>query len=168
MPRWTDRDDKVVMGRSLLARSPIKWRPGVPAPGRRAPRATASSNANDPRWFRKGQGPSGNPAMSKHSSLRSKNPFREPWNHVCQLVVHATRRPSANESGSRRIHLHVARPHQDEVTVLSGLAVRPHADRADVARSVPFEQAVVAVDAALGTETRASWSSRTAGASARA
>jgi hypothetical protein len=40
------------------------------------------------------------------------------------------------------------------VTVLSGLAVRPHADRADVAGSMPFDQAVVAVNAALATETR--------------
>src|SRR3954471_16708436 len=37
MPKWAVGDDKVVMGRPLLARLPIKWRPGVPAPGRRAP-----------------------------------------------------------------------------------------------------------------------------------
>jgi hypothetical protein len=66
--------------------------------------------------------------------------------------VHVTRRPPANGSGSRRVHLHVGRLPDDEVTALAGLAVTGLARTAvDVARTIPFEQAVVTVDAALAT-----------------
>jgi hypothetical protein len=66
--------------------------------------------------------------------------------------VHVTRRPPANGSGTRRVHLHVARLDDDEVTELNGLAVTDLARTAvDVARTLPFEQAVVIVDAALAT-----------------
>jgi predicted transcriptional regulator of viral defense system len=66
--------------------------------------------------------------------------------------VHLTRRPPASGSGTRRIHLHVARLADDEVTVLNGLEVTDLTRTAvDVARTLPFEQAVVIVDAALAT-----------------
>jgi hypothetical protein len=67
--------------------------------------------------------------------------------------VHITRRPPANGSGTRRIHLHVARLPDDEVTVLHGLEVTDLTRTSvDVARSLPFEQAVVVMDAALATK----------------
>jgi hypothetical protein len=66
--------------------------------------------------------------------------------------VHVTRRPPANGSGSGRVHLHVGRLPDDEVTALSGLAVTDLTRTAvDIARTIPFEQAVVTVDAALAT-----------------
>jgi len=67
--------------------------------------------------------------------------------------VHLTRHPPANGSGTRRIHLHVARLADDEVSLLDGIAVTDLTRTAvDVARTLPFEQAVVIVDAALATE----------------
>jgi len=67
--------------------------------------------------------------------------------------VHVTRRPPASGSGTRRVHLHVVRLPDDEVTVLNGLDVTDLARTAvDLARSLPFEQAVVTVDAALATK----------------
>jgi predicted transcriptional regulator of viral defense system len=67
--------------------------------------------------------------------------------------VHVTRRPPASGSGTRRIHLHVARLADDEVTAVNGLAVTDLTRTAvDVARLLPFEQAVVTVDAALATK----------------
>jgi hypothetical protein len=67
--------------------------------------------------------------------------------------VHVTRRPPANGSGSRRVHLHVGRLADDKITALAGLAVTDLTRTAvDVARTIPFEQAVVTVDAALATE----------------
>jgi predicted transcriptional regulator of viral defense system len=66
--------------------------------------------------------------------------------------VHVTRRPPANGSGSRRVHLHVGRLADDEVTVLGDLALTDIARTSvDVARTLPFEQALVIVDAALAT-----------------
>jgi hypothetical protein len=66
--------------------------------------------------------------------------------------VHVTRRPPSSGSGTRRVHLHVARLPDDEVTVLNGLDVTDLTRTAvDLARSLPFEQAVVTVDAALAT-----------------
>ena len=67
--------------------------------------------------------------------------------------VHLTRRPPASGSGTRRIHLHVGRLPDDEVTAIGGLAVTDLTRTAvDVARSLPFEQAVVVVDGALATK----------------
>jgi hypothetical protein len=67
--------------------------------------------------------------------------------------VHLLRNPPANGSGSRAVHLHVARLPDDHVTALQGLAVTDLTRTAvDVARTVPFEQAVVIVDAALATK----------------
>ncbi len=68
--------------------------------------------------------------------------------------VHVTRRPPANGSGSRRVHLHIARLPDDELSVAVGL---PSTDVTrtvvDLARSLPFESAVVTADAALATHT---------------
>ena len=73
------------------------------------------------------------------------------WNVRLQRV-HLLRNPPANGSGSRAVHLHVARLPGDEVTVLDGLAVTDLTrTTVDVARTVPFEQAVVLADAALAT-----------------
>jgi hypothetical protein len=67
--------------------------------------------------------------------------------------VHITRRPPASGSGTRRIHLHIARLGDDEVTVRNGLEVTDLTrTAADLARTLPFEQAVVAADAALATK----------------
>jgi hypothetical protein len=67
--------------------------------------------------------------------------------------VHLIRRPPTSGSGTRRIHLHVARLPDDEVTFLEGLAVTDLTRTAvDLARTLPFEQAVVVADAALATK----------------
>jgi hypothetical protein len=67
--------------------------------------------------------------------------------------VHLTRQASASGSGSRRVHQHVGRLPDDEVIALDGMAVTDLARTAvDVARTLPFEQAVVIVDAALATK----------------
>ena len=67
--------------------------------------------------------------------------------------VHLLRRPPANGSGTRRIHLHVAQYADDEVSLVAGV---PTTDVTrtiiDMARSVPFESAVVTADAALASE----------------
>ncbi|WP_135141774.1 type IV toxin-antitoxin system AbiEi family antitoxin domain-containing protein [Geodermatophilus sp. DF01_2] len=69
--------------------------------------------------------------------------------------VHVIRQPPANGSGTRRVHLHVARLSDEEVTVVAGVAVTDLTrTTVDVARSLPFEQAVVIADAALATEKR--------------
>ena len=66
--------------------------------------------------------------------------------------VHLTRRPPASGSGSRRVHQHVGRLPDDEVIALDGSAITDLTRTAvDVARTLPFEQAVVIVDAALAT-----------------
>jgi hypothetical protein len=67
--------------------------------------------------------------------------------------VHVTRRPPANGSGSRRVHLHVGRLPAEEVTAVGGLVLTDLSRTSvDVARTLPFEQAVVIVDAALATK----------------
>jgi hypothetical protein len=67
--------------------------------------------------------------------------------------VHLLRNPPANGSGSRAVHLHVARLPDDEVTALGGLAVTDLTRTAvDLSRTLPFEEAVVVVDAALATK----------------
>ncbi len=64
--------------------------------------------------------------------------------------VHVIRRPPASGSGSARVHLHVARLPAAETTSVDGLVVTDVTRTVvDVARSVPFESAVVVADAAL-------------------
>jgi len=64
--------------------------------------------------------------------------------------VHVIRRPPAAGSGSARVHLHVARLPDHEVSVAGGIAVTDVTRTVvDVARSVPFESGVVTADAAL-------------------
>ena len=64
--------------------------------------------------------------------------------------VHVTR---ARASGGRRgriVHVHVAPLHVDEIAMVDGVVVTSMARTVvDIARTVPFEQAVVVVDAAL-------------------
>jgi hypothetical protein len=67
--------------------------------------------------------------------------------------VELIRRPPANGGGSRAVHLHVAQLPDDEVTALAGLAVTDLTRTAvDLARTLGFEQAVVAVDGALASK----------------
>ncbi|TFV62367.1 UNVERIFIED_ORG: hypothetical protein E4P37_17195 [Bacillus sp. AZ43] len=64
--------------------------------------------------------------------------------------VHITRRPPASSQASGPLRCHVARFGDDEVTTVGGIAVIDVARTAlDLARSLPFEAAVVVVDAAL-------------------
>lgn len=66
--------------------------------------------------------------------------------------VHATRGRSSGGRRGRIVHLHVAPLRPDEITVIDGVAVTAiPRTLVDVARSVPFEQAVVIADAALAT-----------------
>ncbi len=64
--------------------------------------------------------------------------------------VHITRRPPASSQTTGPLRCHVARLQDDEVTTVAGLQVTDVARTAlDLARSLPFETAVVALDAAL-------------------
>ena len=64
--------------------------------------------------------------------------------------VHMTRRPPAWNDSSRLLVAHVARLRNDEVTAVNGIEVTTPARTAlDLARSLPFEAAVVVLDAAL-------------------
>ena len=64
--------------------------------------------------------------------------------------VHVTRRPPASTDVSSVLHVHVCGYRDDEVTVVDGVVVTDPARTAlDLARSVPFESAVVALDAGL-------------------
>jgi Transcriptional regulator, AbiEi antitoxin len=64
--------------------------------------------------------------------------------------VHLTRRPPAAGSGSARVHLHVARVADDELGLVDGVLVTGATRTVvDLARTLPFESAVVAADAAL-------------------
>jgi hypothetical protein len=64
--------------------------------------------------------------------------------------VHVTRRPPAAGSGSSRVHLHVARLQDERVTEVDGVPVTDVTRTVlDLARTTPFESAVVAADAAL-------------------
>jgi hypothetical protein len=74
------------------------------------------------------------------------------WN-VLLGRVHITRRPPASGSGSARVHLHVARLPDDELTVIHGVLTTDLTRTVvDVARTLPFESAVVTADAALATK----------------
>jgi hypothetical protein len=71
------------------------------------------------------------------------------WNAPLDRV-HITRRPPASSQTSGPLRCHVARLRDDEVTAVGGLEVTDVARTVlDLARSQPFEAAVVAVDAAL-------------------
>ena len=64
--------------------------------------------------------------------------------------VHVTRRPPASSQTSGPLRCHVARLGNDEVTEVDGIPVTDVARTAlDLARSLPFEAGVVALDAAL-------------------
>jgi hypothetical protein len=64
--------------------------------------------------------------------------------------VHVTRTPPAAQDRSRVLHCHVARLRPDELVVVDGLTVTsPVRTLLDIARSVPFEVGVVALDGAL-------------------
>ncbi|MGY1630971.1 type IV toxin-antitoxin system AbiEi family antitoxin domain-containing protein [Geodermatophilus sp. SYSU D01186] len=85
---------------------------------------------------------------------------------VATSRVHLIRRPPAAGSGSARVHLHVARLPEEQVTLVDGLLVTdPSRTVVDLARTVPFESAVVTADAALaaGAVSVASLRARLAG-----
>src|SRR4051812_39881118 len=64
--------------------------------------------------------------------------------------VHVTRRPPAWNDTSKVLVAHVGRIRNDEVDVLDGVAVTTAIRTAlDLARSLPYEAAVVVLDAAL-------------------
>lgn len=64
--------------------------------------------------------------------------------------VHVTRRPPASSQTSGVLRCHVARLRDDEVTEVDGVAVTDvRRTVLDLARSLPFEAAVVVLDAAL-------------------
>lgn len=67
--------------------------------------------------------------------------------------VHVTRaRPYGGRRGSR-VHVHVSPLEPEEITLVEGVAVTsPARTVVDVARMLPFEQAVVAADAALRSD----------------
>jgi hypothetical protein len=66
--------------------------------------------------------------------------------------VHVTRSPPAAGSGSAWVHLHVARLPDDDVTLVDGVLVTgPARTVVDLGRSLAFESAVVAADAALAS-----------------
>jgi hypothetical protein len=68
--------------------------------------------------------------------------------------VHVTRRPPASSQTTGPLRIHVARLLDDEVTEVGGVPVTDVARTAlDLARSLPFEAAVIVLDAALNNET---------------
>ncbi|MGY1741564.1 MULTISPECIES: type IV toxin-antitoxin system AbiEi family antitoxin domain-containing protein [unclassified Blastococcus] len=67
--------------------------------------------------------------------------------------LHVIRRPGSAGSGSARVHLHVARLPDDQVTMVDGVPVTDVSRTVlDLARTAPFESAVVVADAALERE----------------
>jgi hypothetical protein len=71
--------------------------------------------------------------------------------------VHVTRRPPAAGSGSARVHLHVARLPDQQVDEIDDVPVTDVTRTVlDLARTTPFESAVVAADAALFTKRTSS------------
>jgi hypothetical protein len=72
---------------------------------------------------------------------------------VAARRVHVTRRPPAAGSGSARVQLHVARLPDEQVDEVDGVLVTGVTRTVlDLARTAPFESAVVAADAALRTK----------------
>lgn len=71
------------------------------------------------------------------------------WNIPLDRVHQTVDRPQGGKRGRRR-HLHAAPMRDDEVTVVDGVrCTRPARTVVDLARTVPFEQAVVVGDSAL-------------------
>jgi hypothetical protein len=69
---------------------------------------------------------------------------------VSLQTVHVTRRPRASSDVGRLLRCHVARLRDDDVVEVDGVEVTsPTRTALDLARSLPFESAVVAVDGAL-------------------
>ncbi len=67
--------------------------------------------------------------------------------------VHVTRRPPASSDVGRTLRCHVARLAEDETAAVDGIAVTGVARTVlDLARAVPFEVAVVALDGALALQ----------------
>jgi hypothetical protein len=88
------------------------------------------------------------PAVFSHQSAAVLHGFRL-WG-VGLGQVHVTRRPRASTGSTRSLRTHVARFREDEVTAVEGLPVTdPVRTALDLARSLPFEPAVVVLDAAL-------------------
>jgi hypothetical protein len=74
------------------------------------------------------------------------------WNTPLDRV-HVTRRPGAWHDSGRVLHVHVARLGDEETTLVDGILVTDAVRTAlDLARSLPREAAVVALDAALHRE----------------
>ncbi|SFN99651.1 Transcriptional regulator, AbiEi antitoxin, Type IV TA system [Geodermatophilus obscurus] len=72
--------------------------------------------------------------------------------HAATDRVHVTRSPPAAGSGSARVHLHVARLPEDDLTTVDGATTTSLARAVvDLGRSLPFESALVAADAALAS-----------------
>lgn len=70
--------------------------------------------------------------------------------------VHVTRRPPASSDVSRTLRCHVARLGDDEVTTVGGIPVTgPVRTALDLARCLPFEVAVVALDGLLAARPTA-------------
>lgn len=89
-------------------------------------------------------------APSVISSLSAAAVYALPIWGVRLDRVHVLRRPPAHGNGSSRLHVHVARLADEDRTVLDGVPVTTATRTVvDVARSAPFETAVVIADAAL-------------------
>ena len=88
------------------------------------------------------------PAVVSHQSaavLHGLPLWDVPLNHV-----HVTRRPRAWNDVGGVVHAHVARLRDDEIVELDGIEVTdPLRTALDLARSLPHEAAVVALDAAM-------------------
>jgi hypothetical protein len=90
------------------------------------------------------------PAVVSHQSAAVL--LRMPLWGVGLDRVHVTRRPPASSEVGRTLRTHVARLRDDEVVEVDGLAVTgPVRTAFDLARSLPLEPAVVALDAALAS-----------------
>jgi hypothetical protein len=88
------------------------------------------------------------PAVVSHQSAAVLMGF--PLWGVALDHVHITRRPPASSQATGPLRAHVARLRDDEVITVGGLAVTdPTRTVLDLARSLPFDSAVVAVDGAL-------------------
>jgi hypothetical protein len=88
------------------------------------------------------------PAVVSHQSAAVLHGFPL-WN-VPLDRVHVTRRPPAGNDVSNALRCHAARLRDDEIVTVDGVAVtNPVRTALDLARSLPHEAAVVALDAAL-------------------
>ncbi len=90
------------------------------------------------------------PAVVSHLSAAVLHGF--PLWGVTARRVHLIRTPPAAGSGSPRVHLHVARLPEEQLTLVDGvLATDVTRTVVDLARTLPFESAVVAADAAIAS-----------------